>query len=209
MREKYTVRNWLIAAIALELVVLLSLSGVVYAKYVAEKKLNGTITIHAELGKIALYEHKANKNASGQYELNTDETVSGNTYDTVIPGLDIPKDPYIEITDKTEIPAYVFLLVHETDWPNTMGYQLEEHWKLLSGYDNVYVYADHDGPIKVTGDIETIKIIKNDVIIVSQEYIGPDEANLTFSACMGQVGTKGDNTDMTANDVYSFIKSSS
>lgn len=209
MRKKYTVRNWLIAAIALELVVLLSLSGVVYAKYVAEKELNGTVTIHAELGKIALYEHKANKNASGQYELNTGETVSGNIYDTVIPGLDIPKDPYIEITDKTEIPAYVFLLVHETAWPNTMEYELEEHWKPLLGYSNVFVYSDHDGPIKVAGNIATIKILKNDRITVSQKYTGPDEANLTFSACMGQVGTKGDNTDMTANDVYSFIKASS
>lgn len=209
MRKKYTVRYWLIVAIALELMVLLSLSGVVYAKYVAEKELNGNVTIKAELGKIALYEHEANKKASGQYELNTDKTVSDNTYDTVIPGLDIPKDPYVEITNKTQIPAYVFLIVNETAWPNTMEYELEEHWKPLSGYDDVYVYSNNDGPIKVTGNIATIKIIENDTITVSQEYTGPDEANLTFSACMGQVGTKGDNTDMTANDVYSFIKSSS
>lgn len=207
MRKKYTVRYWLIVAIALELVVLLSLSGVVYAKYVAEKELNGNVTIKAELGEIALYEHKAIKNDSGQYELNPDKTVSGNTYDTVIPGLDIPKDPYIVITDKTEIPAYVFLLVHETAWPNTMEYELEKHWKPLLGYNNVYVYSDNGDPIKVTGDIETIKIIENDVITVSQSYTGPDETKLTFSACMGQIGVKGDNTDMTPNDVYSSIKS--
>ena len=209
MRKKYTVRNWLIAAVVLEFVVLLSLSGVAYSKYISEKQLTGSITIRADLGNIVLYEHKASKNASGQYELNTHETVSGNTYDTVIPGLDIPKDPYIEITNKTEIPAYVFLIVNEKAWPNTMDYELEEHWKPVSGYNNVYVYSDHDGPIKVTENIAVIKIIENDTITVSQKYTGPDEAKLLFSACMGQVGIKEDNTDMTPNEVYSFINSSS
>ena len=90
-----------------------------------------------------------------------------------------------------------------------MDYALEEHWKPVSGYNNVYVYSDYDGPIKVTKNIAVIKIIEKDTITVSQKYTGPDEAKLMFSACMGQVGIKEDNTDMTPNEVYSFINSSS
>lgn len=175
------------------LILLTALTGV-YAKYVMDQPLSGTVTITAELGTIQLLEHKPSKDDSGKYTLGT-ETVTEYTYDTVIPGLDIPKDPYVQITNKSPIEAYVFLKI-ETDnlKENGLTYTLKEHWQPVNGYTNVYVYSEKSGenwvPFKVTGNNTgtiTIPVLEGDQVVVSQKLNKKATGlELTFSACMKQ-----------------------
>lgn len=176
------------------LILLTALTGV-YAKYVMDQALTGQASITAKLGEITLLEHKAIKQNDGSYTLDANNTVQSNTYSVVIPGLDIPKDPYVQITNKSPIAAYVFLKI-ETDnlKENGLTYTLNAHWKPADGYTNVYVYsAQSNGdwtPVQVTGDNTgtiTISVLDGDQVIVSQKL--NKEATgleLTFSACMKQ-----------------------
>lgn len=157
----------------LMLCALLMLSGVagVWAKYVRETTVGGTITITAELGKICVVEKKAELQIDGTYKLTEVELRDGdfNTYDTVMPGVDIPKNIWVEITSKSAIPAYVYLTVRGDRVGDTnliklgdtgICYELAAHWKHIDG--NRYCYVDGSGnPIKVTVDVD-IPILAED-----------------------------------------------
>lgn len=194
------------------LILLTALTGV-YAKYVTDQALEERkITITAELGTIQLLEHEAVKQNDGSYVLQgvgtdgkcdgTEHThldgsaeKDGNKYEYVLPGLDIPKDPYVQITNKSPIEAYVFLKI-ETDnlKENGLTYTLKEHWQPVSDHPNVYVYSaksdENWAPFQVTGDNTstfTIPVLENNKVVVSQKL--NKEATgleLSFSACMKQ-----------------------
>lgn len=186
--------------------ILLTALTSVHAKYVTERSLTGTLTVTANIGQIQVLEHEAIKQDNGSYVLNgvtngacdvdvAHDHVTGNTYNTVIPGLDIPKDPHVVISGVTaDIPVYVFIQVENDTLPDAMTYKLSNVWVELDSaeYPGVYVYSDTNGPIQVTSD-QTIYILENDanaVITVSQElpHYGVPEGGwkLTFSACMAQ-----------------------
>lgn len=176
------------------LILLTALTGV-YAKYVTDKVLEGQASITAKLGEIKLLEHVYEPQADGSYKKTEATTSNGNTYSTVIPGLDIPKDPYVQITNKSPIEAYVFLKI-ETDnlKENGLTYTLKEHWQPVAGYTDVYVYSEKSGenwiPVKMIGNNAgtiTIPVLEGDQVIVSQKL--NKEATgleLSFSACMKQ-----------------------
>ena len=197
------------------LILLTALTGV-YAKYVIDQTLEeGKITITAELGTIQLLEHKAIKKADGSYVLQgTDANGQcdgtehdhldgstekpGNSY-VLIPGLDIPKDPYVQITDKTPIEVYVYLIVTEDSiTAKNITYQLKDHWKPISDGSKVYVYSDANGAKKVTADT-TIPVLQDNTVYVSQDLSDlTGSVTLSFSACMKQYVT-----DKTAQEIYS------
>lgn len=178
------------------LILLTALTGV-YAKYVMDQALTGQASITAKLGTITLLEHKPTKDDSGKYTLGT-ETVTEYTYDTVIPGLDIPKDPFVQITDKTAIPVYVYLIIDNDTLPTSMTYTLEDHWKPISEDNSkVYVYSDSNGAIKVTADTN-ISILQNNTVYVSQHLSDlTEQVKLSFSACMKQYVD-----DKTTKEIY-------
>lgn len=245
MKKFTTIRRWLKIAIVAELIVLLCLSGVVYAKYTTDKTLTGSVTINAELGTIQILEHEAQKQPDGSYKLigvtadgkcdpNAAHThmdgsseKKGNIYTHVIPGLDIPKDPYVVIKDKTTIPAYVFVEVKDTLPSNSqIIYTIDEvsvsnpngNWynlgKLRTNGGTVYVYTGGTGhPLAITDqtpNLDKITILIDNTVHVSQNLKEMGEnfiCSISFTASMGQVGKNGDGTTMTPNDVYSFITS--
>ena len=199
----YIKRYWPTALATLLL--LTALTGV-YAKYVMDQALTSQASITAKLGSISVLEHVYELQTDGSYKKTEATTNNGNTYSVVIPGLDIPKDPYVQITNKSPIAAYVFLKI-ETDnlKENGLTYTLKEHWKLVDGYTDVYVYSEKSGenwvPVKVTGTNAgtiTISVLDGDQVIVSQK-LNKDATGLelTFSACMKQYVT-----DQTAKQIY-------
>lgn len=183
-------------------VLLLSvLIGSAIGKYTTTVPVSGTVTFKASLAtSITLQEHKATRNADGSYTLSTTETVTSQSY-TLLPGLDIPKDPYITITGKTPIEAYLFLVVKNRPSENTgIICNLADCWKPVTGYTDVYVYSDANGAVKITDQtagIEKIKIIQGDKIYVNQGLNLSGSLSLSFSACMAEAvsGT-------TAAEVY-------
>lgn len=197
------------------LILLTALTGV-YAKYVVDQTITGHASITAQLGSIDIWEHKATVDATGQYALDkAADPVKTNTYSVVIPGLDIPKDPYVQITDKTAIKSYVFVEVKD-NLPvsnSQITYSVDTAlWTKLNvtgtngGTVYVYNYAiDHNFGTNGTG---TIRILTTDTngnsVFVSQnlkEMTFPNDGfQIVFYANMGQVDAGND-----ASAVYNAL----
>lgn len=185
----------LIAAVAL----ICALIGSAVGKYIYTETLSASVTFSAEMAKnVVLQESTANRLPNGSYELIA-PFVKNNTY-TLIPGLDVPKDPHIIITEKSPVKAYLFVEVVE-DLPDTIEYTIADGWQLLGNIGKhggtVYVYntqLDENTP-------ETpIHILAGDMIYVSEDLLESltSEA-MTFYACLGETAA-GD-----AASVYTSI----
>lgn len=117
-----------------------SVSGV-YAKYV-DAAGAGDSAIVARMGvkQFRLVEHNANDISDDLakvaqlgtlYELDFTKTVLNNTYSKAIPGVDIPKDPFIELElVSNEVSYELYLRVEESeDFPQHVTYKLADVWK--------------------------------------------------------------------------------
>lgn len=119
--------------VLLLLVLLLSIAGgisQVNAKYVRTFNLTGTLQIKTKLADdVLVQEHKATRQSDGSYKLSETELVKENSY-TLIPGLDIPKDPFVTVTGKTSIDAFLFLEVVNNTGSDAISYTVDTtHWK--------------------------------------------------------------------------------
>ena len=185
--------------------------GNAYAKYVTQKTLENTLTITADIGTIKLLEHKAVRNADGSYYL-TSETVAANSY-VLIPGLDIPKDPYITIEGKSSLDSYLFLEVVDT-LDGGVTYAISDQGLLLEDQlgkngGKVYVYSNNSGNADVVnesaGETFTVSILEGNMITVSQhllEYNTAEPDGLKFYACMGETALS---TTSDAAEIYRAI----
>lgn len=183
--------------IALLLAVLFCLSAVTFvavAKYIKDIPFTGNVTFKADLvGEFTLTESEAKRNTDGTYSLDTSKSVESNTY-TLMPGVDVPKDPKITITGKTTVPAYLYVEVCP-DLPatDTVTYGIMPHWKALGikgphGGD-VYVYAYPDGTVIILdGTVKdlTIRILDKDTLYVSDQLDRGTTATMTFYGYMAQ-----------------------
>ena len=145
-------------------------------------------------GDFTLKEHIAAKQNDGSYTLTdalTNNTVKGNDY-YVLPRTDLPKDPFITITGKTNAPAYLYVEVVD-GLPSGMHYAMADCWTRLEGVTGnnggvIYVY-NNGTPIdeKSTG-LENISIIKNNTITVDDVPGLPEgqKVELSFYAYLGQ-----------------------
>lgn len=176
--------------IAFLLAVLFCLSAVTFvavAKYIKDVPYTGNVTFKADLAeKFTLTETKAVRQESGSYIL-SGEQVTQNTY-TLMPGVDVPKDPKITITGKTAVPAYLYVEVLESEnFPATVTYSMAEGWIDLEitgpKGGKVYVYGTVlDG----TTPNLTIQILENDTLKVSQNLLRGTTATMTFYGYMAQ-----------------------
>lgn len=193
-------RRRLFLTILVLCVLLTGLCTVAYAKYIYNEQKGGTVTITAQLGTITLQESKAVKAADGSYAL-TDEKVSANAY-FLMPGVDVPKDPRVEITKPNNIPVYVYIKM-DTNIPADSGvvYQLESCWKPVAGFPGVYVYAEAGQAKAVTDDMQinvlAIPAGSQHEIRVSQNLKLTEQVKLDFTAYMYQTAAGN-----TAEEVY-------
>lgn len=181
----------LVIIIAL-ITVITAVTAGLHAKYVRKVSLQGSVEFSSELAKsVVLNESKATITESGRYTLNQGEKVLTNSY-KVMPGVNIPKDPAITVTDKTGIPSYLFVEVAETNIPDSVTYSLCEHWKKIDNAANIYVYTGNNFN-------SPIKILENDTLYVSAQYDG-ESFNLNFTAYLYQKLN-----DETAEETYSRV----
>lgn len=168
------------------------LIGGLYAKYIRSVKLSGNVTFSASLAdEFILAEHKTVRQPDGGYVTEA-ETVSKNDY-LLMPGVDIPKDPYIIIGNKSSIPAYLFIEAVGTN-PDAVKYEIDSGiWKSLGikgahGGD-VYVYTGGGSSAAVLDknfDGQPIGLIKDNILTVSDSYAHGESFGLDFYGYMAQ-----------------------
>ena len=169
--------------------VLSSVAGVVLGKYITTVSREGEFTVQVELADaLEVLEHKAERNSDGTYTLNMNNTVTANRY-VLIPGVDVPKDPYVVITGKTAIPAYLYLTVTDEFANPAVTYTLADCWKLVeeTAEERTYVYCSQDEAVKLTnqdGDPITVPVLQDNWIYVSHTLLsqGVLEGTVVFSA---------------------------
>lgn len=173
-----------------------------FAKYVKSASTSDSARVAAG-GYVELWEHEAELN-NGEYKLKLNENgkASKNTYAKVIPGVDIPKDPFVRLKLKdAEVDYKLYITVTEKNFPTykptpksdpvkTVTYSvitkeiaeqegIDYYWILqedLSDEDNgVYVYKFKDILDAGTTVDRDIKILKNDKLYVSEHYVGFDD----------------------------------
>ena len=195
-------KKTLLTILAVMLVCCIAVTGtlaVLFAK-TSEPVVN-TFTATSQLvnGDFTLKEHIAEQQKNGSYTLTketTNNTVTGNHYD-VLPRTDLPKDPYITITEKTNAPAYLYVEV-VGKLPAGMHYDMADCWTKLDGVTGnhngvIYVYNDGTPIDEESTGLNNISIIKNDTITVDDVpgLTEGQEVSLSFYAYLGQasVGT--------------------
>lgn len=206
----------LLSAVALLLVCALSVAGTLaLLKLQAPEPVTNTF-IAAGGGKLAnnmlLSEHLVAPNANGDYQYakkdndGNIELLNGskgadcttkNQY-TVMPGMNVPKDPMIEIYDKTDAPAYLILEVI-SDLPD--GYfTLDSCWHVVKDQNDEHAIGIHGGKLYChngtvntdTGKL-TYNIITNKQVTIpdGDTLVLPDDAELTFYAYLAQANAGG------------------
>lgn len=157
-------------------------------------------------GAFILKEHEAtmvmNGNVwTGKYEIKDDaDVVAGLRYD-IMPGMVIPKDPYVTIKAKTDVPAYLYIEVINNLSFSTKVNDIEtlvidpDHWLELPGVTGpnsgkVYVYTtDKTSPAIITDDVAETNIIKDNKFTVNENVeptsLDADET-LKFNAFLAQ-----------------------
>ena len=153
MRKRSNV--YMILAFGLILMLMCALlPGMGYSKYVTEMAVanevqyNNTLAVSFKLLDVPVVQLE-----DGSYAQDTDadaEPTDGFSYQ-LIPGITLPAAPYVEITGKTEVAAYLYLEV-DNDGPVTLVF--DDAWSELSGVSGknggtVYVYNDGEA---LTGD---------------------------------------------------------
>lgn len=124
-------------------------------------------------GSFDLKEHEAVRQDDGSYELNTTE-VQANDY-SVVPSTDLPKDPFVRILKKTEVPAYLYVEVVDGLANSGLSYTMADCWAKLDGVTGknsgaVYVYCDATtkAPVIVTNetDLSSIAVLSGNIVKV-------------------------------------------
>ena len=201
---------WMVGILLVLTMLSTSLVGGLLAKYIISDTVYDSAHVaSAGIGMLKLREHKAKETYqdSGVYRLLTEkDPVTENTYEKVLPGVDIPKDPFISLKlADTKVSYELYIKVIESaSFPEKVTYKLTNNWKYVrtEGGTKIYQYVDENGEpfIFEAGDSYTdstdngvIKILEDDMLYVSEHYVGTDangkkiEFSLKFSAYLKQV----------------------
>ena len=124
------------------------------------------------------------------------EEVTGNTYETIPPGYDIPKDPFVRLELKnSEVDYYLYVkVIKPLLFPETVTFELDdENWQEFDAKAGIYKFiGDTDTGIRGgyidAGTLERtdIYILKDNRIEVGQFYDGT-LFTVSFEAYLVQV----------------------
>ena len=192
MKMKFRTRLRLVVLLAL---LLCALIGFAAGKFVQTITFEEKVVFTAELAEdFILRESQAIRQNDGSYQLSESKYIVNAAQEYIlIPGLDVPKDPHVVITGKTEIPAYLFIEVVNEVGNGAVTFSLRSCWQETQLREaqhggTVYVYCDDAGkPIEVTTDLE-VYILENDKITVGQKLLHGDSSDLlTFYAYLVEI----------------------
>lgn len=182
MKKKLT------TVLAIVLVVALSVAGT-YAYLTAQTdKVTNTFTAAGLASKFTLDESKATQQTDGSYTLDVNDRVQENTY-SVVPKVNLAKDPTVHVKLEKNVGAYVFLAVDnnlgdgltatidDTQWTalnktyTANGAEWTIYYKQLAGSEN---------PAQVD-----INVLANQQIVVG-DTVAENCGNIVFNAYLTQ-----------------------
>ena len=161
-----------------------------YARYmVSDSRYDTARVASTGIGKLELWEHFAEETDtnSGIYHL-TAKTATGNEYNKVLPGVDIPKDPTISLQiNKAEVRYALYVKVTESEpFPDHVTYSLTDDWKCVDSENGIYQYKDIF-EANTLYPLKEIQILKDNKLYVSEQYVGSGKSfSLTFNAYLMQ-----------------------
>lgn len=191
-----TKRKTIYTILAVVLVCCIAVAGTLAYLTAQTTEVKNTFTSTPTLGKIDLKEHEATANDKGVYTLGKAE-VTSNSY-KVLPGVDLPKDPFITISEKSDVASYLYVEVVDKLGENSgLSYALTDDWTKLEGLTGVnggavYVYKD-SMLITDKNAPTTVSILKGNVVTVGQDVnVGEDGVDITFYGYMAQASAGAD-----------------
>ena len=204
-----SVLYWTVGSLLVLTMLSVWLTSGLFAKYIVSDTVGDTARV-AAAGTVDIWEHKAEETYenSGVYELlkedsiEEEDLVKKNEYEKVLPGVDIPKDPFVTVDlSMAEVDYYLYLEITESaDFPkDEVKYNVRSEWKLVSGEDanpKVYVYVGNGNSPRVFDcgnkygyENDTIWILDGNKLEIKEHYFGggTDGFGLAFSAYIRQV----------------------
>lgn len=202
----------LLIALAIVLVVAMSVTGTL--AYLTAN--TGAVTNTFTVGKVfdeedsdthknfELLEHGIT-GKPGEYTL-TAEEVSGNEY-TVMPGVNIPKDPFVRVNRPVGVDVYLFVEVVDGTSEQLTVTVDSAKWTKLVGVTGTYgggVYTLASGKLTEGNTLEATHILADDEIVVANETI-VDPGHVTFYGYLIQAAgfTSAEDAAVTG---FSFTK---
>ena len=184
--KKINLRTTIFIFVSIFLIV--TMVGVTYAKYFVSETFDGFATV-ARFGKITIKEHEAELR-DGQYVLTENEISSsskdGNTYNVVLPGVDIPKDPFFVVSGNFDVSYDIYVQIDEINFPKEVTYELNNNLVYDRKSDTngkIYKYSFKDDTDVID---QHINILEGNKLIVSQSFKGNGSFQLIFLAWIEQ-----------------------
>ena len=183
MKKKLT------TVLAIVLVVALSVAGT-YAYLTAQTDtVKNTFTAAGLASDFSLDESKANQQPDGSYTLDVATRVQENEY-SVVPSVDLAKDPTVHVTLEKNVGAYVFLAVDDNLGDGLTATIDSTQWTALGT-----TYTDANGVVwtmyykELAGSANPAQVNINvlaDKQIVVGDTVAEDCGNIVFNAYLTQ-----------------------
>lgn len=182
MKKKLT------TVLAIVLVVALSVAGT-YAYLTAQTdQVKNTFTAAGLASEFSLDESKANQQPDGSYTLDVGTRVQENAY-SVVPKVNLDKDPTVHVTLEKNVGAYVFLAV-DNNLGNGLTATIDSTWTALGT-----TYTDAQGVVwtmyykqlegSATPAQVDINVLAGQQIVVG-DTVAEDCGNIVFNAYLTQ-----------------------
>lgn len=182
MKKKLT------TVLAIVLVVALSVAGT-YAYLTAQtKQVTNTFTAAGLASKFTLDESKATQKTDGSYTLDVNDRVQENTY-SVVPKVNLAKDPTVHVTLEKNVGAYVFLAVDNNLGDGLTATIDDTQWTALkktytaNGAEWTIYYKQLAG--SATPAQVDINVLANQQIVVG-DTVAENCGNIVFNAYLTQ-----------------------
>lgn len=143
-----------------------------------------------------LLEHEAaDDDSDGVYTLDDSSEVTENEY-TVLPGVNLPKDPFVRTDEALKLDAYVFVeVVKSDDFGTALTCTVDtDNWTLLTGATGpnggeVYFMAANNGIAPAGSALAAVSILKDNQIVVANATFTTDaEAEAAFGGSVSFYG---------------------
>lgn len=182
MKKKLT------TVLAIVLVVALSVAGT-YAYLTAQtKQVTNTFTAAGLASKFTLDESKATQKTDGSYTLDVNDRVQENTY-SVVPKVNLAKDPTVHVTLEKNVGAYVFLAVDNNLGDGLTATIDDTQWTALNktytaqGVEWTMYYKQLEG--SATPAQVDINVLAGQQIVVG-DTVAENCGNIVFNAYLTQ-----------------------
>lgn len=144
-------------------------------------------------GEIVLNESLAVRDTTtGAYSLDTSNKVTENNY-IVLPGTTVDKDPAVSVTEKNDVPAYVYVEIVDATG-GKITWEIADGWTLASGITGAKGGVVYYLATPIVADLAPTDILKNNEITVVNENdldLGDSGKTIKFYGYLAQSVVNG------------------